>query len=63
MALKYTDTHSGTVRVLPWFSSQILSVRRLEGDLQDVLDELAGREWGREMHAFPYRRLDARSVM
>ena len=38
-------------------------VRRLEGDLQDVLDELAGREWGREMHAFPYRRLGAHSVM
>ena len=37
-------------------------VRRLERDLQDVLDELAGLELGREMHAFPYRRLGARIV-
>ena len=38
------------------------TVRRLERDLQDVLDELAGLELGREMHAFPYRRLGARIV-
>ena len=34
-------------------------VRRLEGDLQDVLDELALREFGREMHPFMYRRVSA----
>ena len=34
-------------------------VRRLESDLQGVLDEVAREEFGREMHTFPYRRLGA----
>ena len=37
----------------------IVSVRRLESDLQGVLDEVAREEFGREMHTFPYRRLGA----
>ncbi|EPS97526.1 hypothetical protein FOMPIDRAFT_1052296 [Fomitopsis schrenkii] len=31
-------------------------VRRLHQDLQEILDELARRELGREMHVFPWRR-------
>ena len=40
-------------------SKRIRGVRRLESDLQGVLDEVAREEFGREMHTFPYRRLGA----
>ena len=49
-------------QTIPQNCTRRLFVRRLERDLQDVLDELAGLELGREMHAFPYRRLGARIV-
>ena len=32
------------------------TVRRLESDLQGVLDKVAREEFRREMHTFPYRR-------
>ena len=35
------------------------NVRVLEANLQEVLRELGLREFRRETHPFPYRRLDA----
>ena len=38
-------------------------VRGLEAEVQGVLRELGLREFDREMHAFPYRRIEAPAMM
>ena len=38
-------------------------VRGIEEDLREVLQEVAFREFGREIHACPYRRFSAHAIM
>ena len=40
-----------------------LSVRDIEEVLKEVLQEVAVEELGREMHAFPHRRVSAHAIM
>ena len=39
------------------------TVRDIEEDLREVLQEVAFREFGREIHACPYRRFSAHAIM
>ena len=50
-------------QVKPLWASLQLSVRGLEAELQGVLRELGLREFDREMHAFPHRRVEAPVMM
>ena len=56
---RYASRYSGRVSDAEDSGDARACVRRLESDLQRVLDEIARVEFGREMHTFPYRRLGA----